>query len=205
MQNHSQIIRRTIEHVKVVYWRGWWAVVDWRRRQVVREIGRLMHRCDVLYIHAYESEDPTWIVHRASAGPLAYCAVEDTNHDHIEGPRRRTGRTDFRATARAGRRPRLTLPSYWFRWIVLRIRRGRLICRDDVHEFTFRDYRKIVDTRISDEVLPAGTQVQSLECVHKCSVPSRLAMDIAGNVYLVEESMFASSYEVRPSEPSIPN
>lgn len=75
--------------IAAFYWRVRWALWDRRERQTVRRIARLMARCDVLYVHEYESEDPTWLVHRASAGPLAYCAVDDTNHDHIEGAKRR--------------------------------------------------------------------------------------------------------------------
>jgi hypothetical protein len=69
-----------------------------------------------------------------------------------------------------------------------------LIVRGDVACFTFREYRKIVRTRISDEVLPAGTRVQTLEGESVCTQPSRLAVDVAGNIYLVEESMFVRSY-----------
>lgn len=70
------------------------------------------------------------------------------------------------------------------------------LTRADVDRFTFREYRKTVLTKISDEVLPAGTRVGTLEGECVGSEPSRLAIDVAGNLYLVEERMFARSYIV---------
>lgn len=73
------------------------------------------------------------------------------------------------------------------------------ITRHDVDRFTFREYRKTVLTKISDEVLPAGARVGTLEGECVGSEPSRLAIDVAGNLYLVEERMFARSYIVARS------
>lgn len=74
-----------------------------------------------------------------------------------------------------------------------------LITKDDVHRFTSRAYRKVAATWISDDVLAPGTRVETLEGEYVCSEPSRLATDVAGNVYPIAESVLAASYE--PIEP----
>ena len=72
---------------------------------------------------------------------------------------------------------------------------SKMITKDDVSRFTFAEYRKIGTTKLSDEVLPTGTEVQTLEGVYTCAEPSRLAIDAAGNVYPVAESIKQKSYE----------
>lgn len=69
------------------------------------------------------------------------------------------------------------------------------ITKADASKFTFTQYRKIGTTSLSNEVLPPGTKVQTLEGEYTCAEPSRLAIDAAGNVYPVAESVFRKSYE----------
>lgn len=71
-----------------------------------------------------------------------------------------------------------------------------MITKDDVSRFTFREYRKVGTTKLSDEVLPTGTVVQTSEGDYTCSEPSRLAIDAMGNVYPVTEAVKAKSYEL---------
>jgi hypothetical protein len=69
-----------------------------------------------------------------------------------------------------------------------------MITKADIPKYTFQEYRRIVPTRISDEVLQIGTQVEILGSVYTCTEPSRLAIDVSGNVYPVAESVFKKSY-----------
>jgi hypothetical protein len=69
------------------------------------------------------------------------------------------------------------------------------ITKDDASRFTFAEYRKVGTTKLSNEVLPTGQKVQTLEGEYTCAEPSRLAIDAAGNVYPVAESIFRKSYE----------
>jgi hypothetical protein len=69
------------------------------------------------------------------------------------------------------------------------------ITKHDVDRYSFDDYRKVGTTRLSRQTLPTGTQVETLEGMYVCSEPSRLAVDVAGNVYPVAESVFVRSYE----------
>jgi hypothetical protein len=69
------------------------------------------------------------------------------------------------------------------------------ITKDDASRFTFAEYRKVGTTKLSNEVLEAGTKVQTLEGEYTCAEPSRLAIDALGNVYPVAESIFRKSYE----------
>jgi hypothetical protein len=76
------------------------------------------------------------------------------------------------------------------------------ITKNDTANFTFNEYRKVGTTKLSDEVLPAGTRVATLEGEYVCSEPSRLAIDASGNVYPVACSVFEKSYEpVKAKEP----
>lgn len=68
------------------------------------------------------------------------------------------------------------------------------ITKDDAHRFTFDEYRKVGTTKLSREVLPTGTKVATLEGEYTCAEPSRLALDVQGNVYPVAESVFVRSY-----------
>lgn len=70
------------------------------------------------------------------------------------------------------------------------------VTKNDVQQFHFRQYRKVGTTPLSDEVLPIGTKVATLEGWYTCAEPSRLAVDSAGNVYPVAESIFRKSYEL---------
>ena len=70
-----------------------------------------------------------------------------------------------------------------------------MITKADVDRFTFAEYRKVGTTKLSHEILPPGTQVETLEGAYTCAEPSRLAIDAAGNVYPVAESIFQKSYE----------
>jgi hypothetical protein len=72
---------------------------------------------------------------------------------------------------------------------------NQTITKDDAAKFTFADYRKVGTTKLSDEVLPVGTKVQTLEGEYTCAESSRLAIDASGNVYPVAESIFRKSYE----------
>jgi len=69
------------------------------------------------------------------------------------------------------------------------------ITKSDVARFTFAEYRKVGTTKLSNEVLALGTEVETLEGNYTCAEPSRLAIDAAGNVYPVAESIFQKSYE----------
>jgi hypothetical protein len=71
-----------------------------------------------------------------------------------------------------------------------------MITNQDAALFTFAEYRKLGTTKLSDQVLPVGTKVQTSEGVYVCSEPSRLALDANGNVYPVAESVFAKSYQL---------
>ena len=75
-----------------------------------------------------------------------------------------------------------------------------MIRNTNAGEYTFREYRKVDTTRLSDEVLPVGTKVATLEGEYVCQEPSRLAMDVAGNVYPVAESVFVRSYELAEND-----
>jgi hypothetical protein len=74
------------------------------------------------------------------------------------------------------------------------------ITKDDAAKFTFAEYRKVGTTRLSNEVLPVGAMVCTLEGEYTCAEPSRLAIDAAGNVYPVAESIFLKSYEAAASD-----
>lgn len=58
-----------------------------------------------------------------------------------------------------------------------------MITSADKTNYTFRQYRKTGTTSLSDEILPTGTRVATLEGEYVCQEPSRLAVDAAGNVY----------------------
>lgn len=73
---------------------------------------------------------------------------------------------------------------------------GERITRGDADNYTFREYRKVGTTKLSNEVLPAGTRVETLEGEYVCAEPSRLAIDVQGNVYPVAESVVVRSYEL---------
>ncbi len=70
-----------------------------------------------------------------------------------------------------------------------------IIRKDNVKDFTYTEYRKVGTTKLSNEVLPAGQKVETLEGEYTCAEPSRLAIDVAGNVYPVAESVFVKCYE----------
>jgi hypothetical protein len=74
-----------------------------------------------------------------------------------------------------------------------------VITREDKDAYTFREYRKVGTTKLSDEILPVGTRVATLEGEYVCQEPSRLAIDSAGNVYPVAESIRVASYELAGS------
>lgn len=69
------------------------------------------------------------------------------------------------------------------------------ITKKDACKFTFAEYRKVGTTKLSNEILPLGTKVETLEGEYTCAEPSRLAIDAAGNVYPVAESIRLKSYE----------
>ncbi|HSZ58628.1 MAG TPA: hypothetical protein VK797_23370 [Tepidisphaeraceae bacterium] len=69
------------------------------------------------------------------------------------------------------------------------------ITKEDAGRFTFAEYRKLGTTKLSNEILAAGTKVQTLEGEYICAEPSRLAIDASGNVYPVAESIRLKSYE----------
>ena len=71
-----------------------------------------------------------------------------------------------------------------------------MISKDDIGNYVFREYRKTGTTKLSDEILPVGTSVATLEGEYVCQEPSRLAIDVAGNVYPVAESVRLKSYEL---------
>lgn len=66
----------------------------------------------------------------------------------------------------------------------------------DVGLFTFGKYRKISITKISNELLATGTMVETLEGEYVCAEPSRLAIDMSGNIYPIAESVFLQSYDL---------
>jgi hypothetical protein len=70
------------------------------------------------------------------------------------------------------------------------------VTRADIPQYDFTEYRKVGTTKLSDQVLSAGTEVETLEGIYTCAEPSRLAIDKAGNVYPVAESIVVLSYEV---------
>lgn len=70
-----------------------------------------------------------------------------------------------------------------------------MITKEQISPFTFRDYVKRGVTRISDQTLQPGDQVLTLEGKWTCAEPSRLALDIDGNVYPIAESVFEKVYE----------
>ncbi len=70
-----------------------------------------------------------------------------------------------------------------------------MITKADASRFTFDEYRKVGTTKLSREVLAAGEKVATLEGEYTCAEDSRLAIDAAGNVYPVAESIFRKSYE----------
>lgn len=72
-----------------------------------------------------------------------------------------------------------------------------LIRKEDVRDwdFTFTTYRKVGVTKISDQTLSVGTEVETLEGKYVCSEVSRLAIDAMGNIYPIAESVFKKSYE----------
>lgn len=70
------------------------------------------------------------------------------------------------------------------------------ITNDSIELFTFTQYRKVGTTRISDQLVPAGTKVQALEGEYTCAEPTRIAIDASGNVYPVANSIFLKSYEI---------
>ena len=72
----------------------------------------------------------------------------------------------------------------------------KTITKDDARNFSFSDYRKVGTTKLSNEILPVGTKVETLEGEYTCTEPSRLAIDAAGNVYPVAESIRLKSYEL---------
>jgi hypothetical protein len=71
-----------------------------------------------------------------------------------------------------------------------------MILKEHKDQFTFRLYHKIGTTQLSDEILPAGTVVRTLEGDYTCAEPSRLAVDASGNVYPVAESIFQKTYKL---------
>lgn len=72
------------------------------------------------------------------------------------------------------------------------------INKGDAGRFTFREYEKIGTTKLSDEMLDPGTVVGTLEGEYTCAEPSRLAIDVNGNVYPVAESARLKSYRLPP-------
>lgn len=70
-----------------------------------------------------------------------------------------------------------------------------MITKHDIDQYSFSEYRKLGTTKLSDETLPKGTEVETLEGVYTCAEPSRLAIDSDGNVYPVAESIFNQVYE----------
>lgn len=69
-----------------------------------------------------------------------------------------------------------------------------MITKDDVVNFTFCEYAKSARTFISDQTLDVGSHVQTLEGEYVCTEPSRLALDVDGNVYPIAESIFFKTY-----------
>ena len=71
-----------------------------------------------------------------------------------------------------------------------------MITKADADKYTFAEYRKVGTTKLSNEVLPAGAVVGTLEGYYTCAEPSRLGIDVSGNVYPVAESVRLKSYEL---------
>lgn len=69
-----------------------------------------------------------------------------------------------------------------------------MIKKTDKNKFTFSRYQKIQCTEISDQILPIGSEVETLEGVYKISEPSHLAIDMDGNIYPIARSIFIKSY-----------
>lgn len=76
-----------------------------------------------------------------------------------------------------------------------KVYQSSLITKNDVDKFTFASYKKVGTTQLSNEVLQKGQRVETLEGEYICAEPSRLAIDAAGNVYPVAESIFVKCYE----------
>lgn len=70
-----------------------------------------------------------------------------------------------------------------------------MITKEHIGQFSYSEYRKVGTTKISDQTLQAGIEVQTLEGAYTCAEPSRLAIDAAGNVYPIAESILRKSYE----------
>jgi hypothetical protein len=70
-----------------------------------------------------------------------------------------------------------------------------VITKNDIPNFTFDEYQKIATTKLSREMLSPGTEVETLEGKYVCAEPSRLAIDVKGNVYPVAESVVQGSYK----------
>src|SRR4051794_1183520 len=75
-----------------------------------------------------------------------------------------------------------------------------MITKNHVLDYTFDEYEKQGKTKLSREILPVGTQVETLEGVYTCSEESRLAIDASGNVYPVANSIFEKSYKRKATE-----
>lgn len=69
-----------------------------------------------------------------------------------------------------------------------------IITKQNLDCFTFLNYQKIGSSKISDQTLDPGTKVQTLEGEYICTEHSRLAIDVAGNIYPIAESIFKKSY-----------
>ncbi len=72
----------------------------------------------------------------------------------------------------------------------------KIITKKDINKYNFEEYKKVKNTKISIEVLPVGSKVETLEGNYTCQVPSRLAIDEDGNVYPIAETIFDKSYEL---------
>lgn len=70
-----------------------------------------------------------------------------------------------------------------------------MITKHDIGQFTFSKYVKVGTTEISNQTVLAGTQVETLEGAYTCAEPSRIALDVAGNVYPIAESVFQRCYQ----------
>lgn len=71
-----------------------------------------------------------------------------------------------------------------------------IITKKDIDKYNFEKYKKSTTTKISIEVLPVGSKVETLEGNYTCQVPSRLAIDEEGNIYPIAETIFEKSYEL---------
>lgn len=70
-----------------------------------------------------------------------------------------------------------------------------MITNRDISVLHFQEYRKLGVTKISDEVMSVGTQVEVLGSVYTCNESSRIAIDAAGNVYPIAVSIFEKAFE----------